>query len=279
MQDKYTGGLLCRIPPGFRDVGAVSSQVHQRLKVANVVVCLDKVLAMNKLAWMFLVSLLGMSSLSAQCLLEADKIASLAPEAVSKFSQLAKRCTDELSAYEQSPTVEQHQPYLDYYDNGGKEIVFSVCDFQPEACLPESPGVAELISAPYRNEIELVSEKFNIDPLLLHSIIYVESRYNPSALSPAGAKGMMQVMPGTARRMGFQGSDAELYEPVTNLHIGSMYLRELYRLFGNEIDLVLAAYNAGEFAVKKYGDNIPPYPETQDYVSRVMSRYMMLSQR
>jgi len=109
---------------------------------------------------------------------------------------------------------------------------------------------------------------------LLHSIAYVESRYNPSAVSPAGAKGMMQIMPATARRLGLQGSEEQLFNPLVSLHLSSTYLRILYDLFGNDLELVLAAYNAGENAVIKYGYTIPPYRETQNYVKSVMNYYL-----
>ena len=111
---------------------------------------------------------------------------------------------------------------------------------------------------------------------MLHAIAYVESRYNPNAVSHAGATGMMQIMPATARRFGFTGSQSELFDPVISLRISSVYLRKLYKLFGNDLSLILAAYNAGEGAVIKYGRAIPPYKETQAYVQKVMAHYLSL---
>jgi soluble lytic murein transglycosylase-like protein len=134
-------------------------------------------------------------------------------------------------------------------------------------------------SREYLKEIFKVSKEYNIDPLLLHAIAEIESKYNPIAISPAGAKGLMQVMPDTARRFGMQNPETELLDPESNLRISSNYLRSLYDLFGNNLTLILAAYNAGENAVIKYGYTIPPYRETQEYVSKVMKRYLELKDR
>jgi hypothetical protein len=131
----------------------------------------------------------------------------------------------------------------------------------------------------YLDEIFNVAKEYNIDPLLLHAIAEVESKYNPIAISPAGAKGLMQVMPDTARRFGMKNPDTELFDPKSNLRVSSNYLRSLYSIFGNNLMLILAAYNAGENAVIKYGYSIPPYRETQQYVTKVMKRYLELKDR
>ncbi len=121
-----------------------------------------------------------------------------------------------------------------------------------------------------------VAKDYNIDPLLLHAIAHVESRHDSRAVSPAGALGLMQVMPATARRFGVNDPERELYDPLVNLKVSSIYLKKLQGLFGNDLRLVLAAYNAGENAVIKYGRQIPPYRETQAYVRNVMNHYMKL---
>lgn len=131
-------------------------------------------------------------------------------------------------------------------------------------------------SQAFLDDIFSVSKEYNIDPLLLHAIAEIESRYNPIAISPAGAKGLMQVMPDTARRFGMKNPDTELFNPIHNLRISSNYIRSLHGLFGNNLPLILAAYNAGEHAVIKYGYAIPPYTETQQYVTKVMNRYLEL---
>jgi hypothetical protein len=128
----------------------------------------------------------------------------------------------------------------------------------------------------YNEDIFRVSQEYNIDPLLLHAIAEVESDYNARAVSRAGAQGLMQVMPDTARRFGMTNPEQELFDPVSNLRVSSNYIRSLHHLFGNNIPLILAAYNAGENAVIRYGYTIPPYKETKKYVNKVMKRYLQL---
>jgi soluble lytic murein transglycosylase-like protein len=128
-------------------------------------------------------------------------------------------------------------------------------------------------------DIFIVSQEYNIDPLLLHAIAEVESAFNANAISKAGAQGLMQVMPDTARRFGMQNPKQELFNPISNLRVSSNYIRSLYELFGNNIPLILAAYNAGENAVIKYGYKIPPYRETKNYVEKVMKRYLELKDK
>jgi hypothetical protein len=128
-------------------------------------------------------------------------------------------------------------------------------------------------------DIFIVSREYNIDPLLLHAIAEIESAFNSEAISKAGARGLMQVMPDTARRFGMQNPMQELFNPISNLRVSSNYIRTLYSLFGNNIPLILAAYNAGENAVIKYGYKIPPYRETENYVNKVMKRYLQLKEK
>jgi lysozyme len=123
--------------------------------------------------------------------------------------------------------------------------------------------------------VDLAAREYDIDPLLLHSIARVESRHQPDAVSHAGARGLMQVILPTARRFGVEGAD-ELHDPQTNLQVSARYLKTLQQRFGNNLELVLAAYNAGEGAVEKHGRRIPPYRETQDYVRKVLAEYTLL---
>ena len=125
-------------------------------------------------------------------------------------------------------------------------------------------------------EISAVAERFGIDPLLLHAIAHVESRHNPDAVSHAGAVGLMQVMPATARRFGVTAPHSELRNPRISLEVCSAYLKNLQKRFNNDLTLVIAAYNAGEGAVEKYGRQVPPYKETQGYVRDVMAHYRLL---
>jgi soluble lytic murein transglycosylase-like protein len=112
-------------------------------------------------------------------------------------------------------------------------------------------------------------DRFGIDPYLVFLVIEKESRFRTRALSPKGAMGLMQLMPGTARRLGVRRP----FEPSENIRAGTQYMRELMDLFGGKVDLVLASYNAGEGAVLKYGRNVPPYRETRDYVKTIGKRY------
>lgn len=117
------------------------------------------------------------------------------------------------------------------------------------------------------------ARRWDIDPLLLHAVAHVESRHDPQAMSHAGARGVMQVMPATARRFGVADPQRELQRPALNIDVGAEYLKTLQQRFGNDLPLVLAAYNAGEGAVEKHGRRVPPYPETQRYVRDVIATY------
>jgi len=110
---------------------------------------------------------------------------------------------------------------------------------------------------------------YHIDEALLHAVISTESGYEPRAVSPKGAIGLMQVMPATGKRFGV----LNLNDPSQNVEAGARYLRDLLRQFDNDLQLVLAAYNAGENAVLRHGKRIPPYRETRQYVPRVLSLY------
>jgi len=117
--------------------------------------------------------------------------------------------------------------------------------------------------------IEEVAKDLRLHPGLLHAMVRVESSYNPKAVSRKGAQGLMQLMPETAARYGVSDS----YDPKQNLEGGARYLKDLLKEFEFDIRLALAAYNAGENAVKKYGNQIPPFTETQEYVGKVMGEY------
>ena len=113
-----------------------------------------------------------------------------------------------------------------------------------------------------------------LDTALVKAIVAAESGYEPTAVSTKGALGLMQVIPDTAARYGVaedkkQTIAQKLFDPATNLRIGTRYLRDLLLLFENDVELALAAYNAGEGTVQRYGNRIPPYPETQEYVKLV----------
>lgn len=138
-----------------------------------------------------------------------------------------------------------------------------------------SPSVATLSQSQsqrrelYHHLVLANARRYGLSPSLLHAIIRAESAYNPTAVSRAGAQGLMQLMPGTAARYGVKDS----FDPVENIRGGSAYLRDLLDMFDQDVKLALAGYNAGEGAVIKHGRQIPPYAETQDYVRKVLSFY------
>jgi Transglycosylase SLT domain len=121
----------------------------------------------------------------------------------------------------------------------------------------------------------------HIDFELLQALIATESGFDSAAVSPKGAVGLMQLMPPTAQRYGVKADakttiEKKLTDPKTNILAGTRYLRDLMQMFPGKLDLALAAYNAGEGAVKRYGNQIPPYKETQNYVKTILQMYATL---
>jgi soluble lytic murein transglycosylase-like protein len=117
--------------------------------------------------------------------------------------------------------------------------------------------------------IKINAARFGLDPYLVFCVIEQESQFKTFARSPKGAQGLMQLMPGTARRLGVRRP----YDPAENIMGGTRYLKELMTMFDGRVDLVLASYNAGEGAVMKYGRKVPPYRETREYVKKIGKRY------
>lgn len=126
---------------------------------------------------------------------------------------------------------------------------------------------------PFHGAIHDASRTTGVDAALLHAVISVESGYRERAVSAKGASGLMQLMPATARRYGL----ADPQDPAGNIRAGARYLRDLLAMFDNDIELALAAYNAGENAVLRFGRRIPPYGETKRYVPLVMAHYQRIS--
>lgn len=118
-------------------------------------------------------------------------------------------------------------------------------------------------------EVTAAAQTYAVEPALIHAVISAESGYNPLARSPKGARGLMQLMPATAARYGVQNP----LDPKQNIQGGAAYLRDLLKLFGNDLKLAIAAYNAGEGAVMQHGFKVPPFRETMDYVPKVLSYY------
>ena len=121
----------------------------------------------------------------------------------------------------------------------------------------------------YGEMITQVAREQQVDPALIHAVVAVESGFNPKAISPKGATGLMQLMPDTAKRYGV----SNIHDPMENLRGGARYLRDLLGMFNNNLRLAIAAYNAGEGAVMRAGNAIPNYRETRAYVPRVLQQY------
>jgi soluble lytic murein transglycosylase-like protein len=120
----------------------------------------------------------------------------------------------------------------------------------------------------YDDIIERYAEKYRVDPILVRAVIQVESDFNPQCVSNKGARGLMQLIPETARRYGVK----VIHDPEQNIHGGIRYLADLLEMFDDDLPHALAAYNAGEGAVQKYG-GVPPYDETTNYVQRALTVY------
>ena len=159
---------------------------------------------------------------------------------------------------------------------GGREIVTLV---QPNGSLlitdqpPLAPTVAAavlgLVPPASESHIDATARRHGLDPLLVRAVIQTESNFDPKAISPKGAVGLMQLMPATAQRYGVENR----FDPAQNVEGGVRYLRDLIAMFEGDLTLALAAYNAGEGAVLKYGKRVPPYAESQQYVVKVRAFY------
>jgi soluble lytic murein transglycosylase-like protein len=135
------------------------------------------------------------------------------------------------------------------------------------------PSEAQINS--YKSIVAAASRTHGVDDALVHAVISAESAYNPNAISRAGAQGIMQLMPDTARRYGVQNA----MDPAQNIQGGVKYLKDLLAMFNGNAELAVAGYNAGENAVIRYGNRIPPYAETVNYVPKVMDFYRKFQAR
>jgi Transglycosylase SLT domain len=182
------------------------------------------------------------------------------------------------------PITIQRASQLDLYEKGSVTIKMSEpvdeepapryvpAPPPPSATVPSRDVARVMDLAP---AITAAAQQYNIDPLLLHAIAHIESRHRAGAISPAGARGVMQMMPATARRFGV-ADERTLLDGETNVRASAAYIRTLRIRYGDDLRLILAAYNAGEGAVDKAG-GIPPYPETQAYVRDVLAVYRRLT--
>jgi len=197
-----------------------------------------------------------------------------------KFRLIAKQC----SVLAEPATIHRSK-HLEVYDRGASiTIRMSPDPVEPEP-VAAPPAAGPLVAPVGRDGQRILSlaptltaaaQTHGIDPLLLHAIAHVESRHNPAAVSPAGARGVMQVMPATGRRFGVTLPESNLLNPDANVRAAAAYLRTLRTRYGDDMRLVLAAYNAGEGAVDKH-NGVPPYPETRNYVRDVLAVYRRLT--
>jgi soluble lytic murein transglycosylase-like protein len=167
-----------------------------------------------------------------------------------------------------------------YANRPPEQIAYTTLKPPPKAIVVES-GKQRVIKAssltkkiPYLDLIYKIAKAYEMNPELVKAVVKVESNYNHRAVSPKGAQGLMQLMPATAKRFGVK----DVFDPEDNITGGVKYLRYLFNEFGeHNLDLVLAGYNAGEEAVRKYDNKVPPYNETRQYVKKVKALYLSRS--
>lgn len=174
--------------------------------------------------------------------------------------------------------------WADIYAYTGPDGAVSLSNVPPDdrytvlVAAPRAPAATSNNPGParktrYEKVVEEVSRAYGLESALVHAVIAVESGYDPKAVSKKGAAGLMQLMPATAKRYGV----ADAFDPAQNLRGGANYLRDLLDLFGSDVSLALAAFNAGEGAVMRHGNRIPPYRETLRYVPKVLDYYQRFS--
>lgn len=167
-----------------------------------------------------------------------------------------------------------HPAIYTYIDDSGISHFTNIIPHGKKFRVVISDRIKYVVSRVFNNTvydviIERHAQLHGIDPNLIKAVMKAESNFNPNAMSHKGAQGLMQLMPDTARLMKVDNP----FDPDDNIRGGTKYLKYLDETFGGNLDLVLAAYNAGPARVKEYNMNIPPYEETRTYVQRVKSYY------
>jgi soluble lytic murein transglycosylase-like protein len=166
----------------------------------------------------------------------------------------------------QSEVAISNTEQLSHYTLKIEEPIAQRSDFLPTEKISKLINIRNF---PYHNEVVLASQATSIEPALIHAIITVESKHNALATSRKGAFGLMQLMPETASRFKVTNKN----DPQQNILAGAKYMKELLTKYNGDLNLSLAAYNAGPAAVQKYGGKIPPYYETINYVPKVLKYY------
>jgi hypothetical protein len=186
-------------------------------------------------------------------------------------------------------STEKVDERYELFFRGGESFDTNVGVATPRAVAVPSRSTSKLLAyfdispsfKQVKHHLREASREHDVDYELLQALIATESGFDPTAVSPKGAMGLMQIMPATAERYGVTGDSKspltkKLFDPRTNVRTGARYLRDLLRMFPGQMELALAAYNAGEGAVQRAGNRIPNYRETQNYVKTVMQLYTML---
>lgn len=211
-----------------------------------------------------------------QCRTASGQVFEAPAEAASTFTMAVQGCAPAVAGVEVSAPL---SPLLRLFETRLPHTEIPIAGADGAAELAATARLAARVNSPrprprlvYRALLLSVAHEYRIDPAFLEAVVDVESGENPGARSAKGALGLMQVEPATARRFGVASSE-QLMEPVANLTVGAAYLKSLQRLYGNNLPLVLAAYNAGEGAVERNGRRTPPYRETIGYVAKVLGRY------
>jgi soluble lytic murein transglycosylase-like protein len=143
-----------------------------------------------------------------------------------------------------------------------------VLAIEPEEIFTSVPPI-EISQEPFGDLIRAAAKRYSVDADLITSVIAAESNFNPKAISPRDARGLMQLLPATAARLGVKN----IFDPQENIEAGTHYLSDLLQLYKNDLALTLAAYNAGPERVQQYGQRVPPFSETITYIRRVKQTY------
>jgi hypothetical protein len=163
--------------------------------------------------------------------------------------------------------------YRLHLKGGIAEVPFDdIVGIEPEEIFEPIPVPVLTEKTPFERVIRNAAQRYNLDADLLHCVIAVESNFDPKAVSPKNARGLMQLLPQTAALFGVKN----IFDPEENVNAGSHYLHDLLTKYNNNLTLALAAYNAGPERVDQYGHRVPPYLETMKYVQRIAKSYAKL---
>ena len=191
-------------------------------------------------------------------------LATLAPSSRAEYIVLRSGQRLTVTGYQLLGDTYRLQMTGGYLEMPAAEVVA----IEPEEVFTPAPP-AETAKAPFRDLIQAAADRYSVDADLITSVIAVESNFDPKAISRRNARGLMQLLPKTAQRLGVHN----IFDPNENIDAGTRYLRDLLALYRNDLALTLAAYNAGPERVQQYGRRIPPFRETQSYVQRVRRAY------